>query len=76
MFTGIDHNALEKKWEMLHDRPLSDFKDQIDMNKIPTTDISVWQFLTTCMQLKVRGDFWKLLQSLIIFSNVSFSVNL
>lgn len=70
LFGHIDENALEKKWDDLHDKPLSFFKDKIDTKKIPTTNIKVWQIITTLMSLKPRGNFWNGLSSLIIFSEV------
>lgn len=70
MFENIDDKSLEKKWDVLHDKPLSDFKDQIDMDKIPTVNIRVWQLVTTIMTLKPRGNIWNGLSSVITFSEV------
>lgn len=70
LFEGIDDKSLEKKWDTLHDKPLSEFKDQIDLNKVPISDASVWQFITTCITLKPRGDFWKSFSSFMTFTDV------
>lgn len=70
LFTSINGKSLEQKWDDLHDKPLSEFKDKIDTNKIPTTNVEVWQLITTIMALKTRGNFWNGLSSLIIFSAV------
>lgn len=70
LFENIDEKALEKKWDDLHDQPLSCFKEKIETDKIPTLNIKVWQFITTYMSLKPRGNFWNALSSLIIFSPV------
>lgn len=50
--------------------PLSDFKNIVDLGKIPTANVKIWQLIITLMSLHGRGDFWKAFYSLIIFSSV------
>lgn len=70
LFEQINDKALELKWDTLHNKPLSEFENLIDIKKISTTDIKLWQLITTFNSLKPRGDVWKLLSSLIIISEV------
>lgn len=70
LFDHIAGDSLEKKWDILNDKPLSEYKENIDLEKVRTTDVAVWQLITIIMALKPRGDFWKALSSLIIFSEV------
>lgn len=70
LFEHINDNALEQKWDALHNKPLSEFKDFVSMDKIPTTDVKIWQMMTTFKRLKPRGGVWKFAKSLITFSEV------
>lgn len=73
LFENIDGKSLEKKWDVLHSKPLSEFKDKVDLNKVPTSNIQVWQLIVTFLSLKYRGDCWKSLTQLIVFSKVKYA---
>lgn len=70
LFGNIDENALATQWDDLHNKPLSSFSEIVDTKKVQTTNVKVWQIITTFMSLKPRGNFWKALSFLIIFSAV------
>lgn len=71
LFDNVNDKSLEEKWDTLHDKPLSEFKDLVNLDKIPTVDVSFWKFVATFMTLKPRGDIWKLLPTIVNFSKVT-----
>lgn len=73
LFPQIDGNALHKNWKVLLNKSLVDWKENVDVNKVAAKDENIWKFFVLFDRFKSRGNFYNVIKSLVIFSEVNDS---
>lgn len=69
--TNIDPDALRKRWAELLVVPLSEWKENVDFTEVASKDDNIWKFFILFDRFKKnRSKFYKLIRSLIVFSEV------
>lgn len=71
LFPQIDGDALRTSWEALLNKPVTEWKENVDVEKVGAKDQHIWKFFVLFDRFKPRGNFYNIVKSLVIFSDVN-----